>query len=160
VELGNSTRGHINTKQRFGTGREDEYLIRLKLQRKYHAGWLEPAQQPHTDGRSLTETLHAGLSLPPVSAVHQPLEAPLHFGEPGPQPCRTTKKTVCISSKSKNHPLKGLLGVSGRRWQLRLILLFLLFSLSEIKVFQNINASYFEYEEWEHCVISSKENKS
>jgi len=27
LELGNGLRGHINTKQQFGTGREDEYLI-------------------------------------------------------------------------------------------------------------------------------------
>lgn len=49
LELGDRVRGHNNAKQRPGTGREDEYLIRLQLQRKSHAGCLEGAQEPHAN---------------------------------------------------------------------------------------------------------------
>ncbi|KAF4805074.1 hypothetical protein TURU_002331 [Turdus rufiventris] len=56
LELGSGLRGHISTKQQFGTGREDEYLIQLKLRRKYHAGCLEGTQQAQPNGSGLRKS--------------------------------------------------------------------------------------------------------
>lgn len=62
LELGSGLRGHISTKQQFGTGREDEYLIQLKLQRKYHAGCLEGTQQAQPNGSGLRKSSAQGLT--------------------------------------------------------------------------------------------------
>lgn len=78
LELGSGLRGHISTKQQFGTGREDEYLTRLKLQRKYHTGRLEWTQQAQSNGSGLRKSSALlGVSLPAFSTPCQQLEAAL-----------------------------------------------------------------------------------
>lgn len=78
LELGSGLRGHISTKQQFGTGREDEYLIGLKLQRKYHAGCLEGAQQAQPDDSGLRKSSALlRVSPPAIPTPRQQLETEL-----------------------------------------------------------------------------------
>lgn len=104
LELGSGLRGHISTKQQFGTGREDEYLIQLKLQRKYHAGCLEGTQQAQPNGSGLRKSSvllcsgsHHQPSLPHVSSwIWSSQNLPL---------ITQLKKITHVSSKTQSSPL-------------------------------------------------------
>lgn len=98
-------RGHINAKQRLGTGREDEYLIRLQLQRKYHAGCLEGAQEPHANASTYQHSPRLGVLTTRHRGRIRHLEAARHFWEPAPRPHGTAEKLSRKSFKSRSSPI-------------------------------------------------------